>query len=137
MPPLEQRNWCLPEGLFQANILLLEKYSQCCPTRNLKAEVDFSIIFFFLLLCFEKSLCSSSRRLSRQPAQEGYWDPGHGNRECFRCRLVNRSRKAPFFTDFPSACSTSSGLRSCPACQQQQLEHSLGFAARGNRPVMI
>lgn len=47
MPPLEQRNWCLPEGLFQANILVLEKYSQRCPTRNLKAEVDFSIIFFF------------------------------------------------------------------------------------------
>lgn len=141
MSLLQKSDCCLSEGLFQSNILVLEKYSWCCSNMSQIWRRGFSVLSWLCQTCTIATssgvgwfLCGLGNpfvvlyaQFPENPLRKyvSIQDVLDGNKEYFRCRLLSGSSRTPFFTDLPSACSMRCGLQSCPTCQEQQLERSL------------
>lgn len=156
MSLLWKRNWCLPEGVFQSNILMLEKYSQCCPNmpQNWRrafsalswlcqtcsiatsSDVGWFIFFFFgglgnpfVFLCAQLPENPFRKYISIQDMD--------GNKEYFRCGLSVGAAGPLSSETFPLLAACAVGCSPAPHARSSSWNVAFGFGARGNRPVMI
>lgn len=123
MSLLWKRNWCLPEGLFQSNILVRETQSKLSKRASKLKKGVFCLTLTLSKHSFQKTHLGNTLASRRSPMEK----------DCFRCGLFSGSSRTPFFTDLSPACSVNCGLQSCPTCQEQQLEHSLWLQCEWRR----